>query len=186
VGRAWFVELSRLAAQQADGRFRRPRLIGESLNTEEAELNRPRYARLIQGVLALAAVLFGLVTIIAGTRVLAGSDPGYIVFRPLLIYNTAMGMAYVAAGIIAWCSLDRGKYAAAAVFVLNFIALGAICYLYAAGSAIAVESLRAMILRTGVWLALFIGLAWMSRRSHLAGLKRDARPVISPDAARDQ
>ena len=132
--------------------------------------------RIIQRVLALAAALFGLVTISAGTRVLSGSDPGYIVFRPLLIYNTAMGMAYVAAGFIAWLSLDRGKYAAATIFVLNFFVLGAIGYLYATGSAIAIDSLRAMILRTVVWFVLFLGLAWMSHRSHLSDFKRYAQP----------
>jgi hypothetical protein len=140
--------------------------------------------RIIQGVLALVAALFGLATIIAGVRVLAGSAPGYIVFRPLLIYNTAMGMAYVAASVIAWRNLDRGKYAAAAIFVLNFFVLGTIGYLYAAGSAIAIESLRAMILRTVVWLVLFLGLAWMSHRNNLSGFKPDAQPITPPDAAR--
>ena len=130
----------------------------------ETELNRPRSERIIQGVFALIASLFGLATIVAGVRVLAGSDPGYIVFRPLLIYNAIMGMAYVAAGVVAWRSFDRGKYAAATIFVLNFLVLGAIGYLYATGSAVAIESLRAMILRTVVWLLLFLGLAWMSHR----------------------
>jgi hypothetical protein len=130
-------------------------------------LNRSRYVRIIQGVLAFAAALFGLATIIAGARVLFGSDPGYIVFRPLLIYNTAMGAAYVAAGIIAWRSLDQGKYAAATIFVLNFLVLGTIGYLYVTGSAVAIESLRAMILRTVVWLVLSLGFAWMSHRNNL-------------------
>jgi len=147
-------------------------------------LNRSRYVRIIQGVLAFAAALFGLATIIAGARVLFGSDPGYIVFRPLLIYNTAMGAAYVAAGIIAWRSLDQGKYAAATIFVLNFLVLGTIGYLYAAGSAVAIESLRAMILRTVVWLMLFLGFAWMSHRNNLSSVKRDAQPIIPPDDAR--
>lgn len=131
-------------------------------------MNRSRYVRIIQGGLALVAALFGLATIIAGARVLAGSDPGYIVFRPLLLYNTAMGFAYVAAGVIAWRNLDRGKYAAAAIFVLNLLVLGTIGYLYATASAVAVESLRAMILRTVVWLVLFLGLAWMSHRNSLS------------------
>lgn len=128
-------------------------------------MNRQRYVRIIQGVFALVAALFGLATIIAGVRVLSGSDPGYIVFRPLLIYNTAMGIVYVAAGIIAWRSFDRGKYVAATIFVLNFFVLGAIGYLYATGSAVAIDSIRAMILRTVVWLMLFLGLAWMSHRN---------------------
>lgn len=121
--------------------------------------------RAIRGILALVAALFGLATMIAGTSVLAGADPGYVVFRPLLIYNTAMGLAYVAAGVIAWRSLDRGKYAAATIFVLNFLVLGAIGYLYATGSAVAIDSLRAMSFRTVVWLVLFVGLAWTNDRS---------------------
>lgn len=127
------------------------------------------------------AALFGVATIITGARVLAGSDPGYIVFRPLLIYNTAMGIAYVVAGVIAWRNLDRGKYAAAAIFVLNFLVLGIIGYLYAAGSAVAIESLRAMILRTVVWLALFLGLAWMSHRNNLSDFRHDAQPFNRAD-----
>lgn len=133
----------------------------------ETELNRSRYMKIFQGILALVGALFGLVTIVAGARVLAGFDPGYIVFRPLLVYNTAMGTAYVAAGVIAWRDLDWGKYAAASIFVLNFLVLATIGYLYAAGSDVAVESLRAMILRTVVWLALFLGLAWISHRNNL-------------------
>lgn len=137
-------------------------------------MNQPQYIRIVQGVFALIAVLFGFATIIAGTRVLTGSDPGYIVFRPLLIYNTAMGMVYVAAGIIAWRSLDQGKYAAAAIFVLNFLVLGTISYLYATGSAVAINSLRAMTFRTVVWLVLFIGLAWMSYKNNPSGSKHRA------------
>ena len=130
-------------------------------------MNRSRYVKIIQGVLALAAALFGLATIIAGSRVLTGSDPGYIVFRPLLIYNTAMGIAYVAAGVIAWRNLDRGKYAAATIFVLNLLVLGATGYLYVSGSAVAIDSLRAMTFRTVAWLVLFLGMVWMSQRNHL-------------------
>ena len=127
------------------------------------------------------AASFGIATIFAGARVLAGSDPGYVVFRPLLIYNTAMGVAYVAAGIIAWRSLDQGKYAAAAIFVFNFLVLGTIGYLYAAGSAVAIESLRAMILRTVVWLVLFLGLAWLSHGDKLSDFKHDAQPFSRAD-----
>jgi hypothetical protein len=129
-------------------------------------LNQPQYIRIVQGVFALIAVLFGIATIIAGTRVLTGSDPGYIVFRPLLVYNTAMGIAYVAAGVIAWRSPDQGKHAAAAIFALNLLVLATISYLYATGSAVAINSVRAMTFRTVVWLVLFLGLAWMSYRSN--------------------
>lgn len=135
----------------------------------KAPHHRPRYVGIIQKTLALVAALFGLVTIFAGTRVLAGTDPGYVVFLPLLIYNTAMGFLYVVAGGIGWRNIHRGKQAAAAIFLLNLLVLGAIGYLYTAGHAVALDSLRAMVLRTVVWLALFLGLAWLSRRNEASG-----------------
>jgi hypothetical protein len=137
-------------------------------------LNRSRSVNITRCVLALVAIVFGVMTIVAGTRVLGGADPGYIVFRPLLIYNTAMGLAYVAAGVVAWRNLVAGKRAAAAIFLLNLLVLGTIAYLYTAGSAIAVESLGAMAFRTIVWLLLFLGLAWAGRRSNVPGFRRDS------------
>jgi hypothetical protein len=119
--------------------------------------------RWLQGALALVGILFGIATIVAGSRVLAGRDPGYVVFRPLLLFNTAMGLAYVIGGIVAWRNGKAGAYLAAAIFCLNAAVLGIIGYLYTIGDAVAVESLRAMTLRTFVWLVIFLGLAWVSR-----------------------
>ena len=121
--------------------------------------------KITQNALATVAVLFGLVTIFAGTRVLLGSDPGYIVYRPLLIYNAVMGIVYVSAGIIALRNVKQGMYVAAVIFALNLVVLSAIYYLYTEGSAIAIDSLRAMTLRTVVWLALFAGFGWLSYRN---------------------
>lgn len=124
---------------------------------------------ILQKILALAALLFGLTTIAAGVRVLTGTGPGYLVFRPLLIYNTLMGLVYVAGGVIAWCNIKRAASVAAVIFLLNLIVLGAIGYLYLVSNAVALESLRAMTFRTLVWLVLFFGFAWLSRRRPYAG-----------------
>jgi hypothetical protein len=115
-------------------------------------------------ILALVAVAFGLMTVFAGGRVLSGADPGYVVFRPLLVFNFAMGFVYVAAGAVALRSPEHGKRAAAAIFALNLLVLGVIAWLYSEGSAVAIESVRAMSLRTAVWLGLFLGQAWLIRR----------------------
>ncbi len=131
------------------------------------------HMKITQSVLALVAILFGLLTIIAGTRVLIGSDPGYIVFQPLLIYNTAMGIVYILAGLIAWRNLRQGLYMAAAIFILNLIVLVAIYFLYTGGKLIAVDSLRAMSLRTIVWFVLFAGLDWLSRRNRIHDSKKN-------------
>jgi hypothetical protein len=130
----------------------------------ELDMDPRRPAQIVRIILALVAALFGIASVIAGTRILAGADPGYTVFRPLLLFNTAMGVAYVVAALVVWRDVERGKQAAAAIFGLNCLVLGAIGYLYATGSAVAIESLRAMIFRTVVWLVLFLGLAWVSGR----------------------
>lgn len=128
-------------------------------------MNRPRYFGISQKALALVAVLFGVTTIFAGSRVLTGTDPGYVVFLPLLIYNTAMGFVYLGVGAIAWRSLNPGKNGAGAIFLLNLIVLAAISVVYTSGGAVAIDSLRAMTLRTVVWFVIFIGLWWLSRRN---------------------
>jgi hypothetical protein len=116
-------------------------------------------------ILAFVAISFGLLTVVAGGRVLAGADPGYVVFRPLLVFNFAMGFVYVAAGVAALRNAELGKRAAAAIFLLNLLVLVAIAILYAAGAAVAIDSVRAMSFRTAVWLGLFLGQAWLIRRS---------------------
>jgi len=117
----------------------------------------------VRVVIVAVAVLFGVVTLLAGGRVLLGSDPGYVVYRPLLLYNTTMGLAYVAAGIMVWRDLTRGKHAAGTIFLLNLLVLIGIVVVFRIGGAVAVDSLRAMSLRTAIWLMLFGATAWRAR-----------------------
>ncbi len=128
----------------------------------------PHVSRIVQILVAAVAVLFGVATIFAGGRVLLGADPGYVVFRPLVIFNTAMGAAYLAAGITAWRSVNTGRRAAGAIFLLNLLVLAAILVIYRSGGAVAVDSLRAMTFRTVVWLVLFLAVSWLVRRSRSA------------------
>jgi len=119
-----------------------------------------------QSVTAGIATLFGLLTIFAGTRVLLGSDPGYVVFRPLLIFNTIMGIVYLLAAFTIWRNIKKGKHMAAVIFLLNLFVLVVIFILYMKGSLVAVDSVRAMSLRTVVWFVLFALLGWVSRRKY--------------------
>jgi hypothetical protein len=118
-----------------------------------------------QRIASIVAVIFGVATLMAGGRVLLGADPGYIVFRPLLIFNVLMGVAYIAAGVAIWRERRQGKYAAGTVFGLNMIVLVAIVILFSKGAAVAVDSVRAMTFRTAVWLVLLIVLLWIDRPS---------------------
>ncbi|MCC6245336.1 MAG: hypothetical protein IT353_21020 [Gemmatimonadaceae bacterium] len=113
--------------------------------------------------MAIVAVVFGVLTVFAGTRVLLGhSDPSYVVFKPLLIFNTAMGVAYSAAGLVMWRGSRWSLPAACAIVLLNLIALGTIVFVYLSGRKVAVESLGAMAFRSAVWLLLLVGVVWRS------------------------
>lgn len=128
-------------------------------------MKRSRFVDIMQKAWAMVAALFGLMTLFAGTRVLLGAAPGYMVFRPLLIFNTLMGFLYLLAALTIWRNVRAGRYAAAAIFLLNLLVLAAVVYLYRTGQGVALGSVQAMTLRTGVWLALLLGLVWLSRRS---------------------
>jgi hypothetical protein len=119
----------------------------------------------LQRTASTVAVVFGLATILAGGRVLAGADAGYAVYRPLLVFNTVMGAAYVAAGVAICHGFPWSRVATGVIAALNLAALGAILAMYSTGGAIAVDSLRAMALRAAVWLALFMAVVALRRAS---------------------
>lgn len=113
---------------------------------------------------AVVAILFGVATIAAGSRVLAGSDPGYVVFRALLVYNTIMGAVYIAGGLVIWRAVSRGRRWARLIFAANLVVLLTVTVLYLTGSVIAIESLVAMTFRTAVWGAIAVALYWLCPR----------------------
>lgn len=132
-------------------------------------MSTPRTASTVQLFAAAGAALFGLVTLFAGGRVLLGSDPGYLVFPPLLVFNTTMGLAYLAAGVLIWRNPGRGLYAAGAIFLLNLLVLVGIVLVYRNGGNVAVDSLRAMSFRTVVWLVLWLTVLRLTRKVDRTG-----------------
>lgn len=123
-----------------------------------------QWARGVAGI----ALLFGLASIAAGASVLLGRDAGYVVYRPLLIFNTAMGVAYAAAAVMIWRDGARGRRAAAVILVLNVAVFGLISYLHRTGDGVAIDSVRAMAFRSAVWLVIFGVLVWIGRRQELS------------------
>ncbi len=137
-----------------------------SLTREVAkEPEQTAVAKLIRRSSAFIAAAFGLMTLFAGGRVLAGIDPGYVVYQPLLIYNTTMGFVYIAAGVLIHRSLRLGRLAAAAIFTLNLLVFAFVGCLYATSDTVAIDSVKAMTLRTGVWCVLFLTITWLDRRA---------------------
>jgi len=117
-----------------------------------------------QRVIAVLAICFGLLTIVIGAQTLLGySDPGYVVFLPLLVFNTVMGSIYAVSGFMIWQDLNFGTTAAKMVFLINLAVLVLIFIVYLMGGAVATESLKAMSFRTIVWLVLWCGLLWIQQ-----------------------
>ena len=117
----------------------------------------------VQRVIALVAIIFGLATVAAGTRVLMGTSPGYEVFQPLLMFNTLMGFAYIAAGLVAWRSRFRGLNSALGILLINLVVFVAVVIVYTTSTGVATESIMAMAFRSGVWLVLVLALYWLVR-----------------------
>lgn len=103
------------------------------------------------------AVIFGLITVFVGGQILLGfSDPGYTVFLPLLIFNFLMGFFYVATGLLIWKSHPQALKAARTILLLNLFVFLMIGFLYMSSDRVAMDSVIAMIFRTGVWLVIFM------------------------------
>lgn len=132
-----------------------------------------RHGVLLRRITASVAIAFGLLTIFAGGRVLfLGVDPGYLVFRPLLMFNTVMGVVYAVVGVAIWRDRPWAVRGAGTILALNITVLVSIVALYATVGGVATDSLRAMTLRCAVWVALLVGarLASAARpSSHIHG-----------------
>lgn len=115
-------------------------------------------------VLVLVPALFGLVTLFAAGRILLGlGEAGYVVFRPLLIFNAVMGLVYLGTAFAIRRDPRLGRSLAGGVALINLAVFVAVILLYRSGQAVAVESVRAMAFRTVVWLGIVLGLWWLIR-----------------------
>jgi len=113
----------------------------------------------IQTTAAIIATAFGLITIwVGGTTLFGFSDPGYVIFLPLLIYNTVMGFFYTATGMLIWQQHPKATKASKFIFLLNIMVLIIITLLYWTNFEVAFDSLKAMSIRTLIWGTIYISL----------------------------
>lgn len=107
------------------------------------------------------AILFGLLTLLAGGSILLGlRQAGYHVVQPVLLFNTVMGFVYIAAAVATIRDLDLGWRLAFAIGLVNAVVLVAVSLYRAAGGTVAAETLAAMVVRTAVWFGIFGLLSW--------------------------
>ena len=122
----------------------------------QSERRRPRWAT----ILALVAIIFGIVTIIVGGKTLFGgaeerAAAGNIV--PFVLwFNFVAGFAYVIAGVglfvwKRWAAQLSAAIAAATIAV--FVAFGIHIFL---GGAFELRTVGAMIIRSAVWIVIAV------------------------------
>ena len=111
---------------------------------------------------AAVGLLFGAASVIAGTRVLAGVDhPAYVVLTWLVEYNVAAGVVGVAAGAGLWMLRRSAVRLTMTLATCHGLVLVILLALLGTGQAVAMDSVRAMMLRTVVWSAI----AFVTRRT---------------------
>ncbi len=109
-------------------------------------------------IIPIIAILFGIATLVSGGSVLLGSDPGYKVYAPLVMFNSGMGLVYLLCGFLIWKNPQTGQKLAGVIFLANAFVLVAISLLFITSDNIAYQSLAAMTFRSLVWLAIYLGL----------------------------
>jgi hypothetical protein len=128
-----------------------------------------------QRLTAVVAALFGVATLVAGGRLLLGlGEAGYEVVRPVLLFNTGMGVLYLAAAALILRDVERGRLLAGGIAAVNVVVLLAVVVRRATGGPVADETLAAMALRAGVWIAITVALR---RASADGGGRRAPLPV---------
>ncbi len=103
-------------------------------------------------IAAMLALIIGLLTIMEGGSVLLGieSKP-YHILPWLLRYNIIMGFVSLAEGIGLWREKDQAAILAKTILVCHGAVFLSISAMDLLGKAVAVNSIIAMLFRTGIW-----------------------------------
>lgn len=127
-----------------------------------------------QRLTALVATIFGILTLVAGGRILLGmGEAGYTVVRPVLIFNVVMGVMYLLAAATILRDVSRGRLISGLIALASVLVLVSVLVMRATGGAVADQTLAAMALRSGVWLAITLALGRARRLA--AGSRTAAR-----------
>jgi hypothetical protein len=116
-------------------------------------------------ITAIIAILFSLLSIVEGSKVLLGiTIQDYAVFTPLLIYNVIMGIVGLFVGVVIWFNHKKALASTKIVLIMHSAVLVIVIALYLLSNVVAMHSVQAMIIRVIVWIVISI-LVWKSNQS---------------------
>ncbi len=109
----------------------------------------------ITQIIAVALAGFiGIMSIISGSLVLLGfREVGYTVLTGLVVYNVAVGALSVITAFLIWKNFMLSKKY---IYLILIFHASVLSYIYFFSETVAIESIKAMTFRVGIWLLIFI------------------------------
>jgi len=106
---------------------------------------------------AILGIIIGVLTIIAGSKVLLGiSSPNYSVLPWLVLYNVSLGAISLIAGIGLWNNRSWAILLSGVITALHGFIFSILILMFMLGKIVAFQSILAMLFRTTVWLGIFV------------------------------
>lgn len=117
-------------------------------------------------IAASVAVVFSLLTIVEGTQVLLGiTQPDYVVLTPLLIYNVIMGIVGLFVGVMILVNHCKALLLTSIVIAAHLLVLLIVGVIYFSNGTVALHSVKAMSIRSVVWLAI-VWVVWKTDKTN--------------------
>lgn len=107
-------------------------------------------------IAAAVVVIFGLLTIVSGARALFGGVDMGAVVPFVLWFNFVAGFAYVLTGIGLWRGTNWAPMLSLGIAAATAAVFAAFLWHVGSGGAWEIRTMGAMILRTGIWIAIAI------------------------------
>lgn len=117
-------------------------------------------------IAAVIAIIFSLLTIVEGSKVLLGiSVQDYIVFAPLLVYNIMMGIVGLFAGSAICINTKKAMTYTKIILAIHISVMIIVFFIHLLSTAVAMHSVQAMLVRVVVWLVIAL-LTWLGNQSN--------------------
>jgi len=110
--------------------------------------------QILKKTAAILALFIGLMSVFVGSKVLLGIDTkAYNVITWLVYYNVIFGFISLFTAYLIWKGNDLSKNLILFILVMHFMVF---IYLKFFSETAALESIKAMIFRTGIWILIFV------------------------------
>jgi len=110
--------------------------------------------KVLKVIAAILALFIGVMSVFAGSMVLLGVDTKeYNVLVWLVSYNVIFGGLSILAAYYIWKGLKKGKYLTLFILAMHF---SVFIYLKFFNDFVALESIKAMIFRTNIWVVIIV------------------------------